>query len=78
MKGSDSTSVRAENVERCEPHWHSTPNAQLRIAEDILAILHKWGIHTLGQFAALNRDDLGARLGLEAIRLWERANGKTK
>jgi nucleotidyltransferase/DNA polymerase involved in DNA repair len=44
----------------------------------ILEILHKWGIHTLGQFAALDREDLGARLGSEAVRLWERANGKTK
>lgn len=43
----------------------------------ILEILRKWGIHTLGQFAALNREDLGARLGSEAVRLWECANGKT-
>jgi protein ImuB len=43
----------------------------------ILEILHKWGIHTLGQFAALNREDLGARLGSEAVRLWERANGQS-
>src|SRR5689334_14130594 len=41
----------------------------------ILTILHKWGIHTLGQFAALDREQLGARLGPEAIRMWERANG---
>src|SRR5713101_4643716 len=43
----------------------------------ILAILHKWGIHTLGQFAALDREQLGARLGWEAARLWERANGRS-
>lgn len=43
----------------------------------ILAILHKWGIHTLGQFASLDKDDLNARLGPEAIRLWKRANGKS-
>jgi len=48
-----------------------------RTIQEILAILHKWGIHTLGQLVALDRDDLGARLGLEAVRLWERANGKT-
>src|SRR6266581_3440912 len=41
----------------------------------ILAILHKWGIHTLGQFAALDKEQLGARLGPAAIRMWERANG---
>src|SRR2546429_4748368 len=42
----------------------------------ILAILHKWGIHTLGQLAALDKEQLGARLGPEAIRMWERANGQ--
>jgi protein ImuB len=45
--------------------------------ERILEILHKWGIHTLGQFAALNKEDLSLRLGPEAIRLWERATGKS-
>src|SRR5438105_6772177 len=44
----------------------------------ILEILHKWGIHTLGQLAALDREQLGARLGPEAIRMWERANGQSK
>src|SRR5437867_2262347 len=43
----------------------------------ILAILHKWGIHTLGQFAVLDREQLGARLGPEAVRMWERANGRS-
>src|SRR6266496_3769894 len=45
-----------------------------RSAQDILTILHKWGIHTLGQFTALDREQLGARLGPEAVRMWERAN----
>src|SRR5438477_3940817 len=45
--------------------------------QQILAILHKWGIHTLGQLAALDKEQLGARLGPEAIRLWERANGQS-
>ena len=43
--------------------------------QEILPILHKWGIHTLGQFAALDKEELRARLGPEAVRLWERANG---
>ena len=44
--------------------------------ERILSILHQWGIHTLGQLAALSRDDLAARLGMPAVELWERANGR--
>src|SRR5438477_12416393 len=43
--------------------------------QQILGILHKWGIHTLGQLAALDKEELRARLGAEAVRLWERANG---
>src|SRR2546428_2876294 len=42
----------------------------------ILAILHKWGIHTLGQLTTIDKEQLGARLGPEAIRMWERANGQ--
>src|SRR6476619_2327492 len=45
--------------------------------QEIFAILHKWGIHTLGQLAALDKEQLGARLGREAIRMWERANGRS-
>src|SRR5437588_9391879 len=43
--------------------------------KQILAILRKWGIHTLGQLAALDKEELRARLGPEAVRFWERANG---
>jgi protein ImuB len=45
--------------------------------QQILAILHKWGIHTLGPFAALDKEQVGARLGPEAVRMWERANGQS-
>src|SRR5438552_9104705 len=45
--------------------------------QEIFAILHKWGIHTLGQLAALDKEQLGARLGPEAVRMWERANGRS-
>src|SRR5678816_250714 len=45
--------------------------------QKVFGILHKWGIHTLGQLAALDKEQLGARLGPEAIRMWERANGRS-
>ena len=56
------------------PNASPARNSQLPIAE-ILAILRSWGIHTLGQLAALNKEELRGRLGAEAVRLWERANG---
>ena len=43
-----------------------------------MSILHKWGIHTIGQLAALDKEELAARLGSEAVRMWERANGKSR
>jgi protein ImuB len=53
---------------------HPAPRSVLQNAE-IIGILHKWGIHTLGQLAALNKEELRDRLGPEAVRLWEQANG---
>src|SRR6266699_619367 len=46
-----------------------------RLTEEILRILHKWGIHTLGELAALDKEELRNRLGADAVRLWERADG---
>src|SRR5215471_8467797 len=45
--------------------------------QEIVAILHRWGIHTLGQLAAIDKEQLGARLGPQAIRMWARANGQS-
>jgi protein ImuB len=74
MERSDWSHIEAENAAK-----RSTSNAQRLNAEksvqEILTILHKWGIYTLGQLAALDKEQLGARLGPEAIRMWERANG---
>src|SRR5229473_8361699 len=50
-------------------------NASAARTAEILGILHKWGIHTLGQLAALDKEELRNRLGADAVRLWERANG---
>jgi protein ImuB len=59
--------------------WSNSSAAKDRQSEirQILAILHKWGIHTVGQLAALDKQQLGARLGSEAVRMWEHANGQS-
>jgi protein ImuB len=44
----------------------------------ILDILHRWGIETLGQFAALEKEEVGARLGPIGLEVWDRAKGKNK
>ena len=43
----------------------------------ILRILRKWGIRTLGELARLDPEKLAARLGAEAFGLWERAQGRS-
>ena len=48
--------------------------AEIRRALDIL---HRWGIESLGQFAALEKEAVAARLGPIGVQLWERASGKT-
>ena len=50
---------------------------RLKERQHVLEILHRWGIDTLGQFAALEKEAVGARLGPIGLQLWERAKGKT-
>jgi protein ImuB len=54
--------------------WEVRAGQAVTIAE-ILRIFRKWGIETLGQLAALDKEELRTRLGSEAVRLWERSNG---
>jgi len=63
-------------MERSDSSNSAAKTRQSEIRQ-ILTILHKWGIHTVGQLAALDKQQLGARLGPEVIQMWERANGQS-
>src|SRR5438270_9315086 len=53
------------------------PEERARTIAEIIRVLHAWGIHSLGQFAALEKQNLAARLGPLAVELWERVNGRS-
>ena len=63
-------------MERSDSSNSAAKTRQSEIRQ-ILAILHKWGIHTVGHLAVLDKQQLGARLGPEAVRMWEHANGRS-
>jgi len=75
MEGSNSAKAKLPigSSELGDPSWTGIWSSES--TERILAIFRKWGIHTLGQLAALDKEELRNRLGSEAVRLWERANG---
>src|SRR6185436_18245497 len=50
------------------------PIAALAPSSDVLLILQKWGIRTVGEFLALGQDALADRLGLEALALFATAS----
>ena len=64
-------------MERSDSSNSSAARDRQSKIRQILTILHKWGIHTLGQLAALDTEQLAARLGPEVIQMWERANGQS-
>jgi protein ImuB len=71
---------RADPTRKVTPKERQIERARPRCDQElqqILKILHKWGIHTIGQLAALDKEALAARLGSEAMQLWERANGQS-
>ena len=55
----------------------SLPLESLHPSQELLDILHNWGIRTLGELMRLPREDIGVRLGLEGLSLWDRAAGRS-
>jgi protein ImuB len=56
----------------------SLPLESLHPSPYLFDILRNWGIRTLGALTRLPREEIGQRLGLEGLSLWDRAAGKSK
>jgi len=61
-------------VENSREFVAELPIENIEPSAPALNILKKWGIHTLGEFAALGKEPLAARLGPEALELFDRAS----
>jgi protein ImuB len=56
----------------------SLPLESLNPSPYLFDILRNWGVRTLGALTRLPREEIGQRLGLEGLSLWDRAAGKSK
>ena len=55
----------------------SLPLESLSPSPYLLDIFHSWGVRTLGAVTRLPRAEIGQRLGLEGLSLWDRAAGRS-
>jgi protein ImuB len=51
------------------------PVEVLEPSDELLSVLHSWGIRTIGQLVALPMGEVCSRLGPDALGIWERASG---
>jgi protein ImuB len=56
----------------------SLPLESLNPSPYLFDILRNWGIRSLGALTRLPREEIGQRLGLEGLSLWDRAAGRSK
>ncbi len=54
--------------------WRTLPIESAAPPVDLLEVLQKWGINTVGAFLALGKDQIAERLGPEGINLFENAS----
>ena len=67
--------VLRETLGKEEDLLAQLPMGALQPSAAIAQVLALWGVETLAQFAALRRDDIAARLGVEGGLLWDVVRG---
>ncbi|MBV9488597.1 MAG: hypothetical protein JO069_02575 [Verrucomicrobia bacterium] len=53
------------------------PIESLAPSSELRALLHSWGVYTLGELIRLPREGIAQRLGPEGLSLWDRAAGRS-
>jgi protein ImuB len=64
-------------VENSSEFISSLPIESIEPSPEILGILQRWGIRTLGEFTVLQKNNLAERLGAESLELFDRAIANT-
>ncbi|MEO6036039.1 MAG: DNA polymerase Y family protein [Verrucomicrobiota bacterium] len=64
-------------VEDSREFLAALPVESIEPPADLLDILRRWGIRTVGEFVALQKDKLVERMGADAIELFDRATAHT-
>jgi protein ImuB len=70
----------ADPILEISPDSHllqSLPLESLTPSPFLLDIMNSWGIRDLGALTRLPREEIGQRLGLEGLSLWDRAAGRS-
>lgn len=72
----DSVRVLPDSPEEIAKFLRPLPLRTLSPPPDLLEILHAWGLHTLGDFTRLPRQEIATRLGPPGAALWDQAAGR--
>lgn len=72
---SSSASARIRQVTDVPAFLHPLPLAAADPPPELAAVLHHWGLRTLGDLIALPRDEIIRRFGAAGLALWQRASG---
>lgn len=72
----DSVRVLPSSLAEVARFLHPLPLNALSPPASLLEILHAWGVHTLGDFTRLPRQEIADRLGAGGASLWDQAAGR--